>query len=678
MHKQPILLRRSASTAGSAPAPGSGGIVDPNASIPIADEDPGYDLSLNVSSHKRKQSGIPLEAEAIYNRASAKTSLEQIADEEEGSFCGEPDLRDESPQGGPSMPEFSELFPDNQGGWSLKSLLTSRGVAGVTLVMVAFAFIALHSPTSTKDGSSSPAAAATGAGATANPGSPQPNSKEITIGEQHTEVTGQPMEHYAHEYNKIRFFDSPDKMKPMYSKGPILWDEEMGGLHLFENVCLTTNIDALRYRPDPETSLRGLIYFTEDEAMLKNPKRCVPCSNSQPMENWEDANKDRKVVGHKCGMNGLHAMFASSVGDWSDCIMEEENTKLMEKWGQTQSPVNVTTIHFFQEPTFLLQFDALDMEKSLFDMLMTYLPHWDKFLEGGDYEDGQEGGFPFNSVISHSLEGCLSHSHNWFCEVLHQMYAFGEKTKEIPWEADDTTLYCYKELFYNQVGYQRNLDHGGLITRENFGEFREMLFRKFGLPRRRTVEDRLAEAEYDKAQGKKGLKNNKNNADSEDEDDDNNGDTKIIFYDNKLSEQTVWNEMESLISKARELEKYQHIKFVTVKDFHDLTVAQQARKFNEADAVIMAHGQHMANAIFAVDGTSFVEVGCKVESLIGNPRFMDLMDGKYKAVEKCSNKNNGGEDVCVVCKGEGEDVNFTMTPAAFERLIDDMVASLEE
>ncbi|KAL7542760.1 hypothetical protein ACHAXR_013092 [Thalassiosira sp. AJA248-18] len=487
------------------------------------------------------------------------------------------------------------------------------------------------------------------------------------------------MEHKIHEYNKIRFFDSPDKMKPIYSKGPILVDEDMGGLHMFENVCLTSNIDALRYRPDPDTALQGLIYFTNDDDILSNEKRCVPCSNHQPMENWDDDtsnNKDEKEdVGHKCGMNGLHAMFASSVGDWSNCIMKEENTKLMESYGQTQSPTNVSTIHFFQEPTFVLQFNALDMEKSLFDMLMTYLPHWDKFLGLANEDEGTDG-FPFQSVISHSLEGCLSHSHNWFCEVLHQMYAFGE-AKEIPWEGDENTLYCYRELYYNQVGYQRSLDHEGLVTKKNFGEFREILFRKFGLPRRRTVEDRLAEAEFEAKTNNKGKGGNNDGNGSGNDDG-----TKIIFYDNKLSEQTVWNEMESLISKARELEKFQNIKFVTAKDdFNKLSVAQQARKFNEADAVIMAHGQHMANAIFAVDGTSFVEVGCKVESLIGNPRFMELMDGKYRSVEKCTKKDNDAEGddeaVCVKCKGKDDDIAFTMTPESFEKLIDDVVAGLQ-
>lgn len=732
---KPVILRRTSSnvvpqepeqqdfisgstTAAIPAAPGSGGVIDPEKAIPIADAESGMD-ELSYSTHKRKTSGLPLEVAAIYERASVQTSLDRITDEEEGgeqlhgasislsrSFS-EADMKqlessgqiraggvpasphsDSTPQGSvSSMLEFSEAFPEDNsnsmGKQLLRSVLTSRGVAGIALFVITIAILSMRGGSSTQSKPQVGVPIHPGSANTAEYGAeeindPNPNSKEITMGEFHEETVGAPLEHHVNEYNKIRFFDSPDKMKSIVSKGPILWDDSIGGLHLFENVCLTNNIDAIRYRPEPDTSLRGLIYFMdENDELMKNTKRCVPCSNKQAMDDWDGASvQDEQVVGHKCGMNGIHAMFASSVGDWTNCIMQEENVNLMEKMGQTQTPIDVSTIHFFQEPTFLLQFNALDKEQSLFDMLMTYLPHWDKFLMTKGEIDvdaaGDDGGFPFNSVISHSIQGCLSHSHNWFCEILHQMYAFGE-AKEIPWENDDNTLYCYRELFYNQVGYQRNFDHEGLVTKKNFGEFREMLFRKFGLPRMRTVEGRLAELEYEKTHG--GQK-------TEGGDSSNISDVKIIFYDNKLTDQKVWNQMGTLISKARELEKYQHIKFLTVnKSFDDLTVAQQARLFNEADAVIMAKGQHMANAIFAVDGTSFVEVGCKVQSLIGNPKFMKLMGGKYRAVERCSGGGGGNaneaSDVCAICKGEGEDSNFSMTPTMFEALIDDILASLQ-
>ncbi len=697
MSVQPVLLRRTASNVPPSepgtvsalvpqPAPGSGGIRassggshDPRADfIPIADEEPG-DWDPSASKHKRKESGMPLDSEAIYNRASVMTSLEQITDEEEGG-----NMDDCASQ--MSNSEFTDFPPYDGGGgggsggsrgmggyWisAIRHYLsTSRGVAGLALLAMAIAFVASRSPASSLSSSSSamvvdPALSS----------KPNPDSKDVTYGEFHEETVGAPMEHHANKYNNILFYDSPNKMKRMVSKGPKPYDARVGGgLHLFEDVCLTNNVEQLRYRPQ-DTALRGLIYFTGEYD--DNPRRCVPCSNVEPLGEWDadeqHSPSDAGVVGHRCGMPGLHAMFASSVGDWADCIAEEGNAKLMEERHQTQAPLNVTTIHFFQKPTFLLQFNAMDMEKSLFDMLLTYLPHWQTFMEGSVEDD--KDGFPFDGVISHSLEGCLSHSHNWFCEVLHQMSAFGH-AKEIPWENDESTLYCYTELFYNQVGYQRDLDNEG-VTKETFLEFRELLFRKFGLLRRPTLEDRLADAEtekmYPEAERTKTVDEDVDEADGGDN-------TKIIFYDNKLGDDTVWNEMESLISKARGLEKYQRIKFVTVtQNFADMTVAQQAKKFNEADAIIMAHGKHMANAIFSVDGTSFIEVGCKVESLIGNPRFMDLIGGKYFAVERCSNKKTkegSSANLCVICKEEGGDGDFTMTPEAFEQLIDAVVASL--
>lgn len=700
---QPVLLRRTTSNVpdpawspsdGERPitlsAPGFGGVVDPRENLVISDEDPG-DYDNMTATHKRKTSGLPLEAEAIYNRASVKTSLEQITDEEEGGNMDDSSQMSEldGGDGGHGRGRSGSFGGGGPGGgcWSAKFkhfMSTPRGMLALAFVAMFLAYGVTRGPSSS---SAVGGALVPSAVESAVPHSP--DSKGTTDGEFHEEIVGTPMEHHTQKYNNILFYDSPDKMKPMRSKGPRLVDEDVGGgLHVFEDVCLTNNIDQLRHRPQ-DTALRGLIYFTEKYA--DNEQRCVPCSNVEPLGNWNDkaSGEGSKVVGHSCGMPGLHAMFASSVGDWTDCILEGRNTKTMEEWHQTQSPLNVTSIHFFQKPTFLLQFNALDMEKSLFDMLLTYLPHWQKFMEGSE-EDNKDG-FPFDGVISHSLEGCLSHSHNWFCEVLHQMTAFGH-AKEIPWESDENTLYCYTELYYNQVGYQHNLDHEGLVTRETFLNFRELLFRKFGLPRRPTLEDRLADADTEKMYDPVGHKKKKKKR----VDENGNGDankvvssdgenTKIIFYDNKLGDTTIWNEMESLISKARELEKFQNIKFVTVNEsFADMSVAQQAKKFNEADAIIMAHGKHMANSIFSVDGTSFVEVGCKVDSLISNPRFMDLVGGKYFAIERCTKTNEGdegGADVCVICaeNGDEEDMlaDFTMTPEAFEKLIDDVVATLE-
>ncbi|KAL7515001.1 hypothetical protein ACHAXN_012851 [Cyclotella atomus] len=638
----PLLLRRS--TSNSLPD------ENPTPNIPIADEDPG-DRALNVSSHKRKTSGIPLEAEAIVRRDSKLTYIDNNlgaiddGDEEEGPFTPH------NNGGGGGFEDYQEHWSSgNTTGYNtarnfrmaLVSQPKNMGLLALGVLIITYLFSS--STATVGDNAEVVPPVPLGEGGAASALTPKDNSQSgITYGEEHMEVVGVPKEAHVHEFNKILFYDSPSKMEILHSKGPIQLNDAIGGLHLYENVCLTNNVDRRGVQ-----DLRGLIYFNDK---VKGEKRCVPCEKA-------DGEKDKRV-NHDCGMNGLNIMYASSVNDWTTCIGQEENMDLMAEFHQTQAPLEVNSIHFFKESTFLLQFNALDMETSLFDMLMTYLPHWDNFRE--------EWNFPFDAVISHSLQGCLSHSHNWFCEVLHQMNAFGP-AKEIPWEPNDTTLYCFKELIYNEVGYQRNLDQGDLVNREILGEFREILFRKFALPRRRTVEDRKEEAEAIAS-----LSDAEKKEDGIDVESIIPSETKIIFYDNKLSQQTKWNEMESLITKARSLEKYSNIKFVTVDDFSTLTVAQQARTFNEADAVIMVHGEHMANAIFAVDGTTFVEVGCKVQSLIGNANFMNLMDGTYKSVERCKGEDDAA---CVVCEGDDDYADFTMTPAVFEKMIDDVVQSL--
>ena len=157
---QPVLLRRTTSnvppsdpySAGAASAvpqqaPGSGGIVDPREDfIPIADEEPG-DWDLAASTHKRKVSGMPLEAEAIYDRASVKTSLEQISDEEEGA-----NMDDASQM---STSEFSDFPHDGSwggagagagGGYWVAAIrhylaTSSRGVAALALLAMAIALV---------------------------------------------------------------------------------------------------------------------------------------------------------------------------------------------------------------------------------------------------------------------------------------------------------------------------------------------------------------------------------------------------------------------------------------------------------------------------------------------------------------------------------------------------------
>jgi len=450
---------------------------------------------------------------------------------------------------------------------------------------------------------------------------------------------GEPMEAQLPEEEWIEFYNSPERMPQLTSAGPWRVDTKVGGLHKFENVCVTNNIDAPK-PPEMDTSSRGLLYFTKEKAMTKNSKRCVPCSksqmNSRIEDRWDATSDSASDLAHNCGMTGLHAMFAKSVGDYNDCMADTDNHKTMIRARQNQSPLHVEHIHYFEEPTLLLQFDAHDREKSLFDMLMTYLPHWHKFRSDGD--------FPFQSVISHSVEGCLTHSRNWFCELTHQMGAFGY-AKEVQWERKDSTLYCFKTLYYNQLEYQRDLKHKGLLTKDIMDDFRDELFRSFALPGPRDM------GEVRKKDAKLGMKRPLN----------------IALYANG---EDGWKDLDKLVSSTQSMKKYQaSVEFNLIDNFEDLTVAKQATAFNLADAVVMATGDHMANAIFSPDDSYFAEVGCSSQSLTSNGHFMALLLGTHRSVTKCAD-DHSPDEICVSCSSQS---SFSMTGAAFRALIDDIM-----
>ncbi|KAL7468646.1 hypothetical protein ACHAXS_008879 [Conticribra weissflogii] len=95
--------------------------------------------------------------------------------------------------------------------------------------------------------------------------------------------------------------------------------------------------------------------------------------------------------------------------------------------------------------------------------------------------------------------------------------------------------------------------------------------------------------------------------------------------------------MNSLLAVAQVQTKYRHIDFRTVYDFGTLSIQQQARLFNDADAIIMVHGAQMANSIFSVEGTMFVELGCRVFEFLGSQNYLKLIGGKYTMVQFCWN-----------------------------------------
>ena len=369
------------------------------------------------------------------------------------------------------------------------------------------------------------------------------------------------------------------------------------------------------------------------------PRRCVPCSKSQIGVRWADDFSNNFI--HPCGFKGLHAMFAKSVKDYNNCMADSANHKLIIAARQNQSPSFVKQVHFHEEPPFLLQFDSHNREKSMFDMNFTYLLHWHKFKN-------DDHSFLFDSVISHSVQGCLTpSSNNWLCQVLHPMNGFGQAQK-LPW-GKESTLYCYKTLYYNQLGYQHDLKHKGLIDKWTMNEFRDELFMELGLPVPRDASSiRMAEA-------KLGM----------------NRPIKITLF---AEGKNVWKDLNALVNNAQQMKKYHNVSFDVIENLNNLAVAKQAYAFNLADAIVMATGDHMANAIFSPDDTYFVEVGCSSQLLTGNSHFMELILGTHRSVTKCID-GQSADNICISCPS---DDSFTMADKSFFALIDDVVKRLED
>ncbi|KAL7441076.1 hypothetical protein ACHAXM_007958 [Skeletonema potamos] len=439
----------------------------------------------------------------------------------------------------------------------------------------------------------------------------------------------------------LQFYPDPGRLPKMASTGPKHVHTKLGGMHLFTDVCVTNNVDSAK-APELDTSLRGLVYF--DKNMAKNPKRCVPCStkamNDRAEDKWGEPSSLDSELGHQCGMKGLHTMYATSVIDWNDCMAGTENRQFMIRNKQNQSPSRAKSVRYFEEPTLLLSFKANDRDSALFDTLFTYLPYWHVF---------RKGGYPFDHVFSKSVQGCLSHSRNWFCELTHQMGAFGY-ARETNWEETHATLYCFKNLYYNQLEYQRTLSHPGQITKKIMDEFRDEVFSHFGLQRPR---DRKEMIEKDRKLA-----------------------MRILLHANTSGDKNRWDNLDKLVSSAKG--KHPHVDLLIVPDF-DIPIAEQARLFNSADAVVMATGDHMANAIFVPDDTIFAELSCGSLSNTNNPRFMELIAGSATNVfsittSSCSESSSDG--TCISCLEDQS--SFTMSDYSFQALVDDIVKKHSE
>jgi len=72
--------------------------------------------------------------------------------------------------------------------------------------------------------------------------------------------------------------------------------------------------------------------------------------------------------------------------------------------------------------------------------------------------------------------------------------------------------------------------------------------------------------------------------------------------------------------------------------------------------MIMVHGAQMANSIFSVEGTMFVELGCRIPSFLGSQTYLSLIDAKYLGVVACAKGGNREDNVvCLECEEEKKD-----------------------
>jgi len=449
---------------------------------------------------------------------------------------------------------------------------------------------------------------------------------------------------------------TPPKFPPLLSTGPFPVNPHIPGLVEFHDVCLTKH-------SQPDSDIQGLVYFTPyNQTLVENPLRCCPCSAPLFEGGWDHNHRDEKDVGHKCGFHSTHLMYASGIEDWSDCVSTPVVRAKMDLWSQRHLPSSVETMEYVEEPTFALNFRADNIGHSFFDMLLTYLPHWDLWRKNGGA--GRHATFPFTRVASLSSPGCLSSSKNthWFCMVLRAMNAFGDGAMELPqtqipphlpyapdapYDAN-TTLTCYKSVYVVEHAVQRHIPDHKLFPKPMISSFRDTLFEKAKLPRHRDYHHLV---DFEDTQQNK---------------------TKILLYAHKPSNRRVWTNMDELVTGIRNNPDYRDILFDTVEDFGALSFVEQARTFNSADIHVMVHGAQMVNSIFAVDGSFFYELGCSVPTFVGNEHFMDWLDGHHKSVEECP-AGSLEDAVCVVCEGSDYLANFHMKKEGFVAMVDQVL-----
>jgi len=373
-------------------------------------------------------------------------------------------------------------------------------------------------------------------------------------------------------------------------------------------------------------------------------------------------------------------MFATDISDWSECINREESQSKLKAWAQFQIPARAEVVKFYEGVRVMnLAFDS-NIGHDMWDHLLTYLPHWYEFRFGGG-----GGNFPIDGVISHNFRNCMGGSHvdynidntgvdpnndhggnpYWYCQILRAIDAFGgvEEIK-LPDPMDprmNSTLHCFEKLLTLHLSWPRN--HGysmdSMPNKTVFDAFRDVLFDKFDMPRhhRRSMRGNGGISEEAQDATGEGHSTISRSGNSNNDSSNNQPHRKILLYAHEPSARRVWTNMNSLLANYQNnTKKKQNIMFQTIHDFGNHTVREQALLFNDADAMIMVHGAQMANSIFSVEGTMFVELGCRIPSFLGSQTYLSLIDAKYLGVVACAKGGNREDNVvCLECEEEKKD-----------------------
>ena len=401
------------------------------------------------------------------------------------------------------------------------------------------------------------------------------------------------------------------------SSGPHDVNPGIPGMYEFHNVCLTRHAE--------DETLLGLVYFApnSDSNVKNNPSRCVPCP-LYLFNMWDEVGEGEHELGHKCGFHNFHAMYATSVSDWSACMKNRKNRRFFQEWwgdrGEHFLPSFATEVHLYKEPMIALTHN-MNIGHSLFDHLLVYVRHWVIFRRLNK--------FPFSAVASLTIDQCLSDgTSHWYCELLRAMDAFGG-AHEVSVLPKKTTLNCYEKLYIVHLALPRIMVvEKSMPSKEVFDEFRQVMFDKFNLPRDKTFGH--SKYEQQALSSKKPTK-------------------KVLFYAHEPSGRRVWTNMNELLEKFKKRNRYKDLDFDTVYDFGVLSIQEQARLFNEYDVMIMVHGAQMANSIFTVEGTLFVEVGCAIPEFMGEKIYLSLIGGRYAQVVSCNSSNDDPDSPCVEC-----------------------------